>query len=176
MTARPSAAGGPTPAPVRVPGRLGARAGMLTAALAAMVASIGLAWRNSSLEFAPASAWVPGYCHVTYDGYSYCDTGYVAFGIGTRVGGPVAGTSLQIRVMVVVAAALLLWAARSRRTAAARAGVVVGVLGLFVGGVSVTSGRLLYAVGLAVAATVLYRAGLLARPGRTRAPRYPATT
>ena len=134
---------------------------LLAAAAALVVASLALPWRNSHLQMGLTTAWIPGDCHLNYNGYSYCESGHIAWGSYTQLAGPVAGLAQPIRVLAVLAAIAVGVAVRRRSRAAARLGLAVGGFGLLMGGLAPTAGRLTFLVALAMAAVALDRAGLL---------------
>ncbi|WP_188943757.1 hypothetical protein [Nakamurella endophytica] len=132
-----------------------------------MLASLGLPWQRGGIKPGFDWAWNPGYCTVTWDGYSRCTTWDLVPDVAYKAVGPIPGTQLPVRVLV-VATVVLLWAGwRRAARAAAGAGLALGVGAVLIGGASVTSGRLLFVVALALLATTLHAGGLV---GRRRSP------
>ncbi len=129
----------------------------LLAALAALLGSVALPWLNAHVESGFTSAYLPGYCYLSYDGYSYCDSGSIAFGSTTTVEGPVPGTQLPIRVI----AALVAWSAIACYCTARRelllSTAALGVFGLFAGSAVLTSGRVVWIAALAAVLVLLHR-------------------
>lgn len=138
---------------------------LLLLAGAVTVLGLALPWRNSHLDTGLTTAYLPGYCHISYDGYSYCETGSIGWGTYSAIKGPVPGFAGSIRVVAVLAALLLWWAWRHRSPIAARCGLAVAAFGVVVGGFTMTAGRLVFVGALLLAALALDQRGLL-RPDR----------
>ena len=141
---------------------------LLLVGLSALAGSVALPWRNSHVAVGPYSQWVPGDCSISYDGFSYCETGSVAFGTQTSIAGPVAGTQLAIRVIAVLVVLLAVAAYRTRRRELLVTVVGLGVFGFFAGGAVITSGRVLWIVALAVIVAALGQAGISTSPITSR--------
>ncbi len=131
--------------------------------VALAVLSLALPWQNSSVDFGLASTYVPGYCHLDYDGYSYCDPGSVVYGTTASVGGPLSGFTQPIRVLAVFTGVLLYLGWRRRSRPVAVAGLAMGCSGLVIGGFLASSGHLVWLMALIVTAVAFRRGGVLAR-------------
>jgi len=131
--------------------------------VALAVLSLGLPWRNSSVDFGLASTYVPGLCHLGYDGYISCDPGLVVYGTSASVGGPLSGFTQPIRLLAVFTGVLLYHGWRRRSRTAAVAGLALGVSGLVIGGFSASSGHLVWLLALIVSTVGFRRGGVLSR-------------
>lgn len=151
-------------------GRPGTGRLLLVAAALGAVA-VALPWRNSSVQLGIGTTFVPGYCGVGTDGYSYCDPGQILTGTTATLGGPVAGAAGPIRVIGVLAALLLLTAWRAGARKLAVGGIGVAAAGLFVDGITVTSGHLVWLAALLLTVVAFQRRGLVP-PSGLRRPAY----
>ncbi|MTD15201.1 hypothetical protein GIS00_14755 [Nakamurella sp. YIM 132087] len=142
---------------------------LLFAGLAAMLLSLGLPWRNSGLDSGFGWAWNPGYCSISWDGYSYCTTWDLVPDVQYSATGPVPGFQLPVRILVIGAVLILLTAWRRRSPVLVRVGLLVAAFAPLLGGVTVTSGRMLFLLAGVAVGIALHRSGLL-RVALTRGP------